>query len=690
MTDVDTCRTHPSVPCHASADSPFDADVSSVNADRLLEALGGGLYGIDRHGRCTFVNQEAVDLLGYDTRAELIGRHMHDLIHHTRPDGSAYPARDCPLLGTFATGKPVLLDDEMLWRKDGTSFFAEYSSYPVLADETIVGSVIRFEDLSTKRDGRRRLVVQQEVSQILGGDITVSEAQGRVLAAIGSGFGWDVGAMWLIHAAGSGEARLGRVATWSGPEVPDYVPAIEDNAGPHALQALDETRTVLAQPAMRQRSSAIASGATVAFPIRVDGATVGVLEFVSRRAIAVDQGADTAFATLGRQVGQFLKRRQAEAELRDSETLKDAIMQTALDGMVVIDEETRIIEFNPAAERTFGWQRDTAVGQELGALILPADFLVGHLKKFARFLEDGEISALGKHVEVEAERADGERFPAELAVTPIKVGGRAMFTAYLRDITERKRAEREVSKARDDAQEANLAKSTFIANMSHELRTPLSAIIGYSEMLQEEMQDGGDPGAFAPDMAKVEANARHLLGLINDVLDLSKIESGKMEVYPEEFDVETMMRDVASTVTSLVQKKGNVLALDIGLDLGDMRSDLTKVKQMLLNLLSNASKFTEAGTITLSACRRTGPDGQERVTFEVRDSGIGLTQEQIGRLFQRFAQAEASTSGKFGGTGLGLSISKAFAAMLGGDITVTSAHGHGSVFTIDLPSMIST
>ena len=685
MTDVDTCRTNSNGPCAARPDPAFDADAGGVNAERLLEALGEGVYGVDLHGRCTFANRTASDLLGYGSQAELIGRHMHDLIHHTRPDGSAYPAQDCPLLRTLVSGEPVLLDDELLWRRDGTSFFAEYASHPVMVDGTVVGSVIRFEDLSTKRDGRRRLAVQQEVSQILGGDITVPDAQDRALAAIGSGFGWDAGAMWLTDAACAGGPRLKRAAAWSGPEASDHVAAIGDDPGPHALQALDETRTVLAQPAVLQRDPTTA--AVVAFPVRVDGAVLGVLEFVSRRAISADQGADTTFATLGRQVGQFLKRRRAESELRDSETLKHAIMQTALDGIVVIDEDTRIVEFNPAAERTFGWPRGTAVGQELGALILPADFLVGHLKKFARFLEDGEVSALGKHVEVEAERADGERFPAELAVTPIKVGGRAMFTAYLRDITERKRAEREVAKARDDAQEANVAKSTFIANMSHELRTPLSAIIGYSEMLQEEMQDGGDPAVFAPDMAKVEANARHLLGLINDVLDLSKIESGKMEVFPEEFDVATMVRDVASTVTSLVQKKGNVLALDIGPGLGGMRSDLTKVKQMLLNLLSNAAKFTEGGTISLSATRASG-EAAATLTFEVRDDGIGMTDDQLGRLFQRFSQAEASTSSKFGGTGLGLSISQAFASMLGGTIDVSSTYGQGSAFTIVLPASL--
>ena len=683
MIDPDPVHLSPGDPRDRMAGETAASEAGLMDPGRLLEALGEGIYGVDRHGRCTFVNRTALDLLGYRASDDLIGRHMHDLIHHTRPDGSAYPADTCPLLGTFVTGDAVLLDDELLWRRDGTSFFAEYSSHPVVIDGHIVGSVIKFEDLSTKRQSRQRLAVQQEVSQILGEDIDVPDAEHRLLAAIGSGFGWDAGALWLTGPGGRDGPRMQRVASWAGPEAARHVGEFGDTAGPNVLSAMSESRTVLAGAADGRGASLRVSA--VAVPIRVESDTLGALEFVSRRAILVDGGVDAALVTLGRQVGQFLRRRGAEAELRDSETLKDAIMQTALDGVVVIDEATRIVEFNPAAERTFGWTEGSAIGQELGALILPADFLIGHLRTFSRFLEDGEVSAIGKRVEVEAERANGERFPAELAVTPIKVGGREMFTAYLRDITERKRAEREIATSRDDAQAANIAKSTFIANMSHELRTPLSAIIGYSEMLQEEMQDGGDSETFAPDMAKIEANARHLLGLINDVLDLSKIESGKMEVYAEDFDVETMVREVASTVTSLIQKKGNVLALDMDAGLGLMRSDLTKVKQVLLNLLSNASKFTEAGTITLSAVRRPVADGAERIAFAVRDSGIGMTEAQIGRLFQRFAQAEASTSGQFGGTGLGLSISKAFALMLGGDIAVASLHGRGSVFTIDLP-----
>jgi len=253
------------------------------------------------------------------------------------------------------------------------------------------------------------------------------------------------------------------------------------------------------------------------------------------------------------------------------------------------------------------------------------------------------------------------------------------------DITDRKHAEEAVKAARDAAEEANLAKSAFIANMSHELRTPLSAIIGYSEMLQEEIGESGDPDGHAKDMGKIEGNARHLLNLINDVLDLSKIESGKMEVFAETFDVAEMARDVAATVKGLVEKRGNLLMLDLGRDLGTMHSDVTKIRQMLLNLLSNAAKFTKGGAVTLSV-ERSGTDDTDRLTFRVSDNGIGMTSEQLAKLFQRFQQADASTTRNFGGTGLGLSITKAFSTMLGGDVEVDSTPGRGSAFTIRLPA----
>jgi PAS domain S-box-containing protein len=257
------------------------------------------------------------------------------------------------------------------------------------------------------------------------------------------------------------------------------------------------------------------------------------------------------------------------------------------------------------------------------------------------------------------------------------------------DITELREAEEALAAAKAAAEDANLAKSQFIANMSHELRTPLSAVIGYAEMLEEEAEELDGGSEFLGDLRKINSNARHLLSLINDVLDLSKIEAGKMEVAPEDFDATALVREVAATVEALVERKNNRLVLDLAPDLGAMHSDPVKLRQCLFNLLGNAAKFTEGGEITLSGRRETREDAAVLV-FRVADTGIGMSAEQLDRLFRRFTQADASTTRRFGGTGLGLAITKAFASMLGGEIAVESEEGKGSTFTVTLPADIRT
>jgi signal transduction histidine kinase len=243
-------------------------------------------------------------------------------------------------------------------------------------------------------------------------------------------------------------------------------------------------------------------------------------------------------------------------------------------------------------------------------------------------------------------------------------------------------ANRQLGEANDQLGEASQHKSQFLANMSHELRTPLNAIIGYSEMLQEEAEDL-DQQSLIPDLQKVNAAGKHLLGLINDILDLSKIEAGRMDLYLEDFEVGQLVRDVQAIVQPLVDKNGNALVVTCPDGIGSMHADLTKVRQALFNLLSNAAKFTDHGTISLTAQRE--PD--DWLTFAVSDTGIGMTEEQLGRLFEAFSQAEASTRSTYGGTGLGLAISRHFCRMMGGDLTVTSSSGEGSTFTVRLPAI---
>lgn len=251
------------------------------------------------------------------------------------------------------------------------------------------------------------------------------------------------------------------------------------------------------------------------------------------------------------------------------------------------------------------------------------------------------------------------------------------------DITSLKRREQELAAARDEAMEATRAKSKFLANMNHELRTPLNAIIGLTEMLEEDAEDLGQEDFVEP-LQRIRRAGNHLLHLINEILDLSKIEAGRLELHIEEIDLDALVQDVAATVRPLAEKNRNRLQIRQAERLGRMHADLTRVRQIFLNLLSNACKFTEDGEVVLDVARDTRGSGTS-LTFTVKDTGIGMTPEQLGRIFEEFSQADSSTTRKYGGTGLGLAISQRLCQLMGGSITVESSPGVGSSFTVQLP-----
>ena len=323
---------------------------------------------------------------------------------------------------------------------------------------------------------------------------------------------------------------------------------------------------------------------------------------------------------------------------------------------------------NPAFEALFGYTAAEVIGRNIDELVT-TDANRAEVTSYTEEALAGRFTrGVGQRRHKSGEALDVEVYTIPVIVAGERVGAMALY----HDV-------RELLGARRAAEMANKSKSEFLANMSHELRTPLNAIIGYSELLREQAADDG-ADTMVPDLEKIRAAGRHLLSLINGVLDLSKIEAGRMELYVEAFDVKTMVDEVVTTAQPLVEKNGNTLAVECPVGAGEARADVTKMRQVLLNLLSNAAKFTERGEVRLSV-RRNGTE----IFYEVRDSGIGMTPEQLAKLFEAFAQAEKSTSKRFGGTGLGLAISRQFCRLMGGDITVASEPGRGTAFTVRVP-----
>ena len=378
-----------------------------------------------------------------------------------------------------------------------------------------------------------------------------------------------------------------------------------------------------------------------------------------------------------------LQRRRALE--RETEAQRNTILtaiETIPDGFALFDGDDKLVMVNDRYRKMFSRIEDLLVPGTPFEALLRANLQRGSDDLGSMPPDDWVRQRMAQHQAATGERQEINIDGAWVQVSKQKTPDKGTVAVYS-DISILKARQAELELARKEAEAASSAKSQFLASMSHELRTPLNAIIGYSEMLSEDAEDMGFDSA-REDLEKIMSSGRNLLSLINDVLDLSKIEAGKMELYTETFALKPLLEEVVATVVPLVAKNGNTLTLNTDFDDDEIETDKTKLRQNLFNLLSNAAKFTSNGEIDLIA-RRITVNGVDRFRFEVRDSGIGMTPEQRDKLFNAFVQADSSTSRNFGGTGLGLAIAQEFTRMMGGQITVESEEGVGSTFAFDIP-----
>lgn len=630
--------------------------------DTALDAV----ITIDQEGCVTLWNAQAQAMFGW-TREEALGRVLADLVipHGLRAAHAAGMRR------YLSTGEAHVLNRRIEitgLHRDGHEFPVELAITPLRDGDALSFSAF-VRDISARKRGEQLLRVQYEVTRILALDAELAQAASQLIHAACEYLRWGVGALWLLDPRGGG---LRCVDLWHEPtlDLGAFVTETREMIFPPGVGLPGRVLAsgeplwlpAVAEDANFPRAASAAAaglGSGIALPITVDGRVEGVIEFFTRQQTRPDADVVTTLSTLARQIGQFIERKHATEALRQSETRLRSVIDYMLEGLVVVGDDLRILEANPAFARMFGFPLEELIG-------LP---IVRLMPLRPEYQEPASLAGLfrqsvGRVTEREGRRRTGEIFPLQLQLYEVGTPEGRVLAGHVRDLSQEREADR--------------LKKQFVASVSHELRTPLTAIRGSLGLLSQ-----GAVGPLPPDAAEVvgmaERNAVRLVGIINDLLDFERIQSGILSVTPALFPLDLAIERACESVEALAQQSGiSVTTAPSGVEVW---ADEARIVQVLVNLVANAIKFSPAGTqVDVTVTR-----GTEHAEVRVRDHGRGVPADLQEMIFQPFRQAEESDARTHGGSGIGLAICRAIVAQHGGDIGVESHAGAGSTFWFTIP-----
>ena len=624
--------------------------LSEARNRAIVTTAVDGIITIDEMGNIDSFNQAATAMFGYE-QEEVLGKNVKLIMPD--PDHSAH---DQYMHNYLSTGKRKVIGvgREVTGKRKSGEHFPLYLSVSEINIEgrRLFTGILR--DISAQKAAEAEIQNQRDfalqIMNTMGQGLTVTNTEG-VFEFVNPAYAKMLGY--------ESEDLIGKSPRMLSDQEADQ------EALKKASEARLQGKTTTYETRINNRQGEPIYALITGAPLRRDGEIVG--------AIAV--------------VTDLTERHRTEAALQASEERNRLIVDTALDAVVVIDENGVVTTWNPQAEDVFGWNAEEAVGQKLSEMIIPSVMRKSHEDGMRNYFETGHGPVLNKRFEITAINREGLEFPVELAISPTKVGGSTHFSAFIRDISLRQQARAALEDARDQALEASRLKSEFLATMSHEIRTPMNGVIGMSEILldtplDEEQRDYANI---------IVTEAQSLLTIINDILDFSKIEAGKVILESIDFELTQLIDGVLDSFRLRAQDKGLELIGFVDPHIPTyLLGDPVRLRQVLVNLIGNAIKFTHEGEIEIRLETIGAISEQATIVFQIRDTGIGMSSEVLSRLFEAFTQADSSSTRMYGGTGLGLAISRRLINLMGGDIQVESEVYQGSTFQFVISFPVST